>query len=107
MSDVVRLTSSKLAFSTTNRRNHRSHGAAATGSTIAPKGDDIDMTPNWKIAAQIACIMTTIGISVAYAQSPSALEQAELAGLTPEMRTEVQKRAVSGNSVTEVLQVML
>ena len=45
--------------------------------------------------------------SVVYAQSPTALEQAELAGLSPEMRAQVQARAVGGNSVTEVLQVML
>jgi hypothetical protein len=48
-----------------------------------------------------------MGISVAYAQSPTPLEQVELAGLSPELRAEVTKRAVGGNSVTEVLQVML
>ncbi len=65
------------------------------------------MTPNWKIAVGMACMMAAIGISAAFAQSPTALEQAELAGLSPEMRADVQKRAVGGNSVTEVLQVML
>ena len=39
--------------------------------------------------------------------APSALEQAELDGLSPEMRADVLKQAVGGNSVTEVLQVML
>jgi hypothetical protein len=65
------------------------------------------MKPNWKIAAQTACMIAAVGISAAYAQSPTALEQAELSGLSPEMRADVQKRAVGGNSVTEVLQVML
>jgi hypothetical protein len=45
--------------------------------------------------------------AAAFAQSPTALEQAELAGLSPELRAQVQARAVGGNSVTEVLQVTL
>ena len=48
-----------------------------------------------------------IGASAAYAQSPTSLEQAELAGLNPDLRALVQARATGGNSVTEVLQVML
>jgi hypothetical protein len=49
-----------------------------------------------------------IGMSTAYAQSsPTPIEQAELAGLSPELRAQVQARATAGNSVTEVLQVML
>ena len=49
-----------------------------------------------------------IGTSIVYAQSaPTALEQAQLAGLNPDLRTQVQARATAGNSVTEVLQVML
>lgn len=36
-----------------------------------------------------------------------ALEQAELAGLSPELRAQVKARAVGGNSVAEVLQVTL
>lgn len=47
------------------------------------------------------------GMPAAYGQTPTALEQAELATLTPEMRAQVQARAVGGNSITEVLQVML
>ena len=35
------------------------------------------------------------------------MEACRLAGLSPELRSQVQARAVSGNSVTEVLQVML
>lgn len=48
-----------------------------------------------------------IGTSTAYAQSPTALEQAQLAELSTDLRTQVQARATGGNSVTEVLQVML
>src|SRR5215831_21062819 len=48
-----------------------------------------------------------IGASVAYAQSSTPLEQAELAGLSPDLRAQVLARATGGNSVTEVLQVML
>jgi AraC-like DNA-binding protein len=64
------------------------------------------MTSNWKIAGLAACTGILIA-TAAYAQTPTALEQAELAGLSPEMRAQVQTRAVGGNSVTEVLQVML
>jgi hypothetical protein len=48
-----------------------------------------------------------IGTSPAYAQSATALEQAELASLSPDLARQVQARATGGNSVTEVLQVML
>jgi len=48
-----------------------------------------------------------IGGSAAYAQTATPLEQAELASLSPELRAQVQARAVGGNSVTEILQVML
>lgn len=45
--------------------------------------------------------------SAALAQVATTLEQAELAGLTPAKRAEVQARAVNGNTVTEVLQTVL
>src|SRR5215472_6887417 len=64
------------------------------------------MTQNWKLAGLAACAGVLIA-AAAYAQSPTPLEQAELAGLSPELRAQVQARAVGGNSVTEVLQVML
>ena len=64
------------------------------------------MTLNWKLAALATCAGALLA-ATAYAQSPTALEQAELAGLSPELRAQVQARAVGGNSVTEVLQVML
>jgi hypothetical protein len=44
---------------------------------------------------------------IAHAQVATTLEQAELAGLTPEKRAEVQARAVNGNTVSEVLQSIL
>jgi hypothetical protein len=52
-------------------------------------------------------VAVLIGASVAYAQSPTALEQAHLAGLSPELCAQIQATAVGGNSVTEVLQAML
>jgi hypothetical protein len=64
------------------------------------------MRPKWRIAGLAACTGVLIG-GTAYGQSPNALEQAELAGLSPELRSQVQARAVGGNSVTEVLQVIL
>jgi hypothetical protein len=65
------------------------------------------MTVNCRTLALRACAAVLIGASAGYAQSPTAIEQAELAGLSSEMRAQVQARAVGGNSVTEVLQVML
>jgi hypothetical protein len=65
------------------------------------------MTMNWKIAALAACTGVLVAATAVYAQAPTAVEQAELSGLSPEMRAQVQSRAVGGNSVTEVLQVML
>ena len=43
----------------------------------------------------------------AYAQPSQGLQQVELAELSPEKRAEVQARATGGNSVREVLEVML
>ena len=65
------------------------------------------MTPNYRSMALTACAAILIATLAAYAQSPTALEQAELAGLSPELRSQVPARATGGNSVTEVLQVML
>jgi hypothetical protein len=59
------------------------------------------------MTALAACAAAAMEMPVAHAQTPTALEQAELAGLSPDMRAQVQARAVGGNSVTEVLQVML
>jgi hypothetical protein len=59
------------------------------------------------MTALAASAAAAMGMPVAHARTPTALEQAELAGLSPDMRAQVQARAVGGNSVTEVLQVML
>jgi hypothetical protein len=48
-----------------------------------------------------------IAAPMAGALAATPLEQAELAGLTPQLQAQVKARAVNGNSVTEVLQVML
>jgi hypothetical protein len=66
------------------------------------------MTRQRKIAALIAgMVIAAIGTPIASAQAATPLEQAELAGLSPQLRAQVLARAVNGNSVTEVLQVML
>jgi hypothetical protein len=65
------------------------------------------MTMDRKIAALAVRTGVLIAATAVHAQAPTALEQAELAGLSPEMRAQVQSRAVAGNSVTEVLQRML
>ena len=83
----------------------RSFGLAAAVRE-APQGGLSKMRLNWRMAGLAVCTGALIA-AAAYAQSPTALEQAELAGLSPEMRAQVQARAVGGNSVTEVLQVML
>ena len=66
------------------------------------------MPRNCRNAVLAACTaIALIGSPVAPALAASQLEQAELADLTPELRAQVEARAVNGNSVTEVLQVML
>lgn len=59
------------------------------------------------IAAFAACAaLALIGATTAHA-APTAIERAEFAGLSPQLQAQVKARAVGGNSVTEVLQVML
>ena len=66
------------------------------------------MTRQCKNAALAACTaIALVGMPAAYAQAATPLEQAELSGLSPQIRAQVQARAVNGNSVTEILQVML
>jgi hypothetical protein len=65
------------------------------------------MTVRCRILALAACTAVLIGASAGYARSPTAIEQAELARLSPEVRAQVQARVVGGTSVTDVLQVML
>ena len=67
------------------------------------------MPRNSRNVVLAACTaVALIGSPVVQAQlSPTPVEQAELGGLNPELRAQVQARATGGNSVTEVLQVML
>ena len=51
--------------------------------------------------------LALVGGAAAQARAATQTEQAELAGLSPEMRAQVKARATGGNSVTEILQVML
>jgi hypothetical protein len=62
-----------------------------------------------RLSTRLAAIAaaTAIVVPIAYAIAATPLEQAELSGLSPELRAQVKARAVGGNSVTEVLQVML
>ena len=61
-----------------------------------------------KYAVTALAICGAFLANVAYAQVATTLEQAELAGLTPEKRAEVQQRASQpGQTVSEVLQTML
>ena len=57
-----------------------------------------------------AAVISTIVLAAptSYAQVATTLEQAELAGLTPEKRAEVQSRMQQGGqTVSEILQTML
>jgi hypothetical protein len=67
------------------------------------------MPRNARNVVLAACTaVALIGSPVVHAQlSPTPIEQAELGGLNPELRAQVTARATGGNSVTEVLQVML
>jgi hypothetical protein len=66
------------------------------------------MPRNCRNAVLAACAAVALsGLPIVPALAASQLEQAELAGLTPKLQAEVQARAINGNSVTEVLQVML
>jgi len=67
------------------------------------------MPRNSRSVVLAACTaVALIGSPVVQAQlSPTPVEQAELGGLNPELRAQVQARATGGNSVTAVLQVML
>jgi hypothetical protein len=64
---------------------------------------------NTRNTAWIAAGLMAMGLaaSAAHAQVATTLEQAELAGLSPEKRAEVQARAINGNTVSGVLTTML
>jgi hypothetical protein len=64
------------------------------------------MIKKYAVTALVAC--GALLANVAYAQVATTIEQAELAGLTPEKRAEVTERAKQpGQTVSEVLQTML
>ena len=65
------------------------------------------MKANCGTLALAALGIVVMGAPIAHAQMATTLEQAELAGLTPDKRAEVQARAINGNTVSEVLQTML
>jgi hypothetical protein len=86
-------------------------GFAAFGSPVvacaAAQMEIERMRMNYRGAAVAAFAAVVMVAPTARAQVATTLEQAELAGLTPEKRAEVQARAVNGNTVSEVLQTML
>ncbi len=60
------------------------------------------------LPATLALGLAVLAVPVAHAQKATTLEQAELAGLKPEVAAEVNKRmAAPGQSVTEILTTML
>jgi hypothetical protein len=61
-----------------------------------------------KYAVTVLAMCGALVANAAHAQVATTIEQAELAGLTPEKRAEVQDRAKQpGQTVNEVLQTML
>ncbi len=62
---------------------------------------------NYKVLAPAVCAAVLLAMPVAHAQVATTLEQAELAGLSPEKQAEVKARAVNGNTVSEVLTTIL
>jgi hypothetical protein len=65
------------------------------------------VTEQFRSKTLLAAAFMATAASATYAQVVSTLEQAELAGLSPDKRAEVQARAVNGNTVSEVLTTML
>src|SRR5215831_12689015 len=56
-----------------------------------------------KVVLAACAAVSLIGSTVVHALAATQLEQAELAGRTPELQARGEARAVSGNSVTEVM----
>jgi hypothetical protein len=70
-----------------------------------PPGTSV-MTRKYAVSALVSC--GAFLADVAYAQKATALEQAELASLSPQKRAEVEQRASQpGQTVSEVLTTML
>jgi len=55
----------------------------------------------------LAVAAVILGSTAAFAQVATTLEQAQMAGLSPERAAEVRARAVDGNTVYGVLETML
>jgi hypothetical protein len=67
-----------------------------------------DMKIDYRTVALAACAAVIMAAPIAYAQVATTLEQAELAGLAPDKKAEVQTRlAQGGQTVSEVLQTIL
>jgi hypothetical protein len=83
--------------------------AEAQGSASADCTEGLwRKTMSNKYAVTALAICGAFLASVAYAQVATTIEQAELAGLSPDKRAEVQQRATQpGQTVSEVLQTML
>ena len=66
------------------------------------------MRIDYRTAELAVCAIVVMAAPVAYAQVATTLEQAELAGLSPEKHAEVQARmGQGGQSVSEILQTIL
>jgi hypothetical protein len=66
------------------------------------------MLTNYRTVVLAACAAIAMAAPIAYAQVATTLEQAELAGLSPDKRAEVQARlAKGGQTVSEILQTIL
>jgi hypothetical protein len=66
------------------------------------------MKMNYRAIVLATLAIVVMGVPIAFAQTATTLEQAELAGLTAEKKAEVQKRlAQGGQTVTEILQTIL
>ena len=66
------------------------------------------MKSNYKSITLAAATIALMGMPAAYAQVATTLEQAELTGLSPEKRAEVQARlGQGGQTVSEILQTIL
>jgi hypothetical protein len=66
------------------------------------------MKTNYRAIAVAALMAVVVSAPIAYAQIATTLEQAELAGLSPEKKAEVQSRmGQGGQTVYEILQTIL
>ena len=66
------------------------------------------MKMNYRTVALAALTAVVVAAPIAYAQVATTLEQAELAGLSPEKKAEVQSRlGKGGQTVSEILTTIL